>query len=215
MLKDTHQSRRQYDPQADQTTAEVVLKQDIQFGYHSASGKHVKITNDGLRAKKMDVLGNGVACGAQPLKGVAEFEVKIVSHRSGLHFGVMRCKKNAPVKSGHNFPHISFAVLNHCIWADQRLCNNLVTPSKLSAYGSIDLEDLREGDYVGLRLSEDGVLEFTVNSESQGIAAKNVYARDSDIYAVVDHYGNHAATAITKAGECTCSAWLRGRGHVP
>ena len=113
----------------------------------------------------------------------------------------MRCKKSAPIKSDHSFPYISFAVANHCTWADQRLVDNIASQSKLSDYGSIDLDDLDEGDCVGLRLSEEGIMKFTVNGESQGIAAKNVYARDSEVYAVVDHYGTRTATVITKAGE--------------
>ena len=73
-----------------------------------------------------------------------------------------------------------------------------------STYGHVDLRDLREGDRVGLLISEDGVLEFTVNGESQGIAAENVYARNRyrDIYAYVGHW-NAVATEITKAGKMT------------
>ena len=44
------------------------------------------------------------------------------------------------------------------------------------------LDDVREGDCVGLHLSQDGVLEFTVNGESQSIAAENIYTRDTDVY---------------------------------
>ena len=58
-----------------------------------------------------------------------------------------------------------------------------------------------EGDRFGLRLSEDGALEFTVNGESLGIAAENVYrnTRNTDVYAVVKHWDNGTATVITKA----------------
>ena len=205
MLKDTDQIGRQQDPPSDLPTAKFAPNKDIQFGYYSASGKSIIITSDGLGAKKMRELGNGIAYGSQPLKGVAEFEVKIRARSlsSGLQFGIMRCKKGLPIESGPSIPNISFAVANHCVWADQRLSNNIVTPSKQSDYGYIDLDDLREGDFVGLRLSKNGVLEFTVNGESQGIAAKNVYTRNSDVYVVVDHYGSSAATIITKAGECS------------
>ncbi len=41
--------------------------------------------------------------------------------------------------------------------------------------------------------------------ESQGIAAKNIYTRDTDFYAVVDHCGHCVSTVITKAGECYSS----------
>ena len=202
---------RQQDSLSKPATANFVPNEDIQFGYHSASGKQIRITNDGLGAERMDpdrVRSNGVAYGARPLKGISTFEVKIVSYRAksrwSLQFGVMRCKKGVPIESGPSIPSESFNAAYHCVWGDQRLYNNLVTPGEESDYGCVDLDDLREGDCVGLRLSQDGVLEFFVNGESQGIAAKNIYTRNSDVYAVMDHYGQCVATVITKAGECSC-----------
>ena len=113
----------------------------------------------------------------------------------------MRCEKGVPIEPGPSIPSDSQYAANHCVWIDTELYNNIVTPGEESEYGYVDLYDLREGDCVGLRLSQDGVLEFFVNGESQGIAAKNIYTRNSDVYAVVDHYGQCFATVITKAGE--------------
>ena len=149
---------------------------------------------------------NGVAYGAHPLKGMAEWEVKIVSYgaewTSSLGLGVMRCEKGVPIEPGSSIPSDSHRAANHCLWGDHRLFNNIVTPREESEYGYVNLNDLHEGDYVGLRLSQDGVLEFFVNGESQGVAAKNIYTRSSDVYAIVDHYGQCVATVITKAGKC-------------
>ena len=58
----------------------------------------------------------------------------------------------------------------------------LATPTQCRDYGYVDLYDLHEGDRIGLRLSQDGVLEFFVNGESQDIAARDVYTRNSDVY---------------------------------
>ena len=189
-------------------TANFVPNEDIQFGYHSASGKQIRITNDGLAAERVDPdtwYENGEAYGARPLKGMAEFEVKIVSYGTrwsrSIRLGVMRCKKGVPIEPGPRIPRDSYNAANHFVWSIQQLFNNLVTPNKKSNYGCVDLCDLREGDRVGLRLSQDGVLEFFVNGENQGIAAKNIYTRNSDVYAVVDHRSNCVATVITKAGE--------------
>ena len=185
-------------------------KTDIQFGYHNASGKHIRITNNGLGAERMnpeDHFSDGVAYGAKPLKGLAEFEVKIVSYGTNwsgsLLVGVMGSKKGVMIESGHAYgiPRTSYGSKNHCVWAVQTVFNNLVTPREDSDYGYVDLDDLREGDCVGLCVSQDGVLEFTINGESQGIAVKNIYTRDTSIYAVVDHFGQCVATVITKAGE--------------
>ena len=200
--------RIQQDSPSKPTTAKFLPNEDIQFGYHSASGKQIRITNDGLGAERMNpdrVWDDGVAYGACPLKGIAEFEVKIVSYGTkwtgSIRFGVMRCKKDVPIEPGPSIPSDSCDAANHYVWSFQQLWNNLVTPSEQSSYGYVDLCDLREGDRVGLRLSQDGVLEFLVNGESQGIAAKNIYTRNSDVYAVVDHLANCVATVITKAGE--------------
>ena len=210
-LVEEDQTRRLQDPLSESDTDESTPNKDIQFGYHSAAGKNIRITNNGLGAERMnpeDKYDNGIAYGAQPLKGLAEFEVKMMTYGAkwpasdSLALGIRRCKKGVPIESGPGIPVGSHDAQYHCVWTDQRLVNNFITPGEKSDYGYVDLDDLREGDCVGLRLSRDGVLEFTVNGESQGIAAKNIYSRDTDVYAVVDHYGRCVATVITKAGEC-------------
>jgi neuralized-like protein 4 len=184
------QTRRLQDPLSESDTDESTPNKDIQFGYHSASGKHIRITNNGLGAERMnpeDKFDDGVAYGAQPLKGLAEFEVKMVSYGASwagsLRFGIRTCKKSVAIESGPGIPVYSPNAEYHCVWSSQRLFNNLVSPGERPDYGYVDLDDLREGDCVGLCLSRDGVLEFTVNGESQGIAAKNIYTRDTDVYA--------------------------------
>ena len=224
MLVAEDQTRRLQDPLSESDTDESTPNKDIQFGYHSAAGKHIRITNNRLGAERMDpedTYNDGVAYGAQPLKGLAEFEVKMVTYGAkwteSLGLGIRRCKKGVPIESGAGIPADPCGAEYHCMWADQRLRNNFVTPREISDYGYVDLDDLREGDCVRLRLSQDGVLEFTVNGESQGIAAKNIYTRDTDVYAFVDHCGRCVTTVITKAGECYSShiwcmythLWLR------
>ena len=208
------QIRRLQDPLSESDTDESTPNKDIQFGYHSAAGKNIRITNNGLGAERMNHEDdihflNGVAYGAQPLKGLAEFEVKMVTYgrkwAGSLRLGIRRTKRGITIKSGSGIPKDSYDAEHHCVWSGQRLSNNLITPGERSDYGYVDVRDLREGDCVGLCLSRDGVLEFTVNGESQGIAAKSIYTRDTDVYAVVDHYGRCVATVITKAGECYSS----------
>ena len=215
VLVNEDQTRRLQDPHLEPDTDKLTTNKDIQFGYHSASGEYVRFTNNGLGAERINDYSdyeNGVAYGAQPLKGLAEFEVKMVTYEArwsdpiSINVGVMRRPKETPIKSDSSIPNESYNAEHHCVWAGQRLSNNLVTPGEESDYGYVDLCDLREGDCIGLRLSRDGVLEFFVNGESQGIAAKNIYTRDTDIYSVIDHYGCCVATVITKAGES--SAWL-------
>ena len=198
-MSDDKTRKRQQDPPSELTTAKkrkFVSNEDIQFG---TAGAHFRITNDGLGA---EVHENGVVYGVHPLQGRAEFEVKIVKYpgNCGFEFGVMRYKKSA-------FAKLSFNAVDHrvwCSWYGQKLLNNLVTPYEVSDYGNVDLDDLSEGDRVGLCLSENGVLEFFVNGENQGIAARDIYTRNSDVYAHLEicyHRSIMVATVITKAGE--------------
>ena len=202
--------RRVQDPLSKSATTNFMPNKDIQFGFHNASGRQIRITNNGLAAEKRNAdkgYMNGVAYGACPLKGRAEFEVMIVTYGtkwswSALRFGVMRCEEGERIESGPSIPGEMFSAVNRFIWSGEHVHNNLVTPSECFKYGYVDLRDLREGDCIGLYLSQDGVLEFFVNGESQGIASENIYTRNTDVYAVVDHYSSCFATVITKAGEC-------------
>ena len=141
-------------------TANFVPNKDIQFGYHSASGEqNIRINNDGLRAERMDPdkpPNNGVVYGAHPLKGMAEFEIKIVSKETkwtwsfgSLGLGVMRCEKGVPIEPGLSIPILTDDAANHCVWIDTELYNKIVTPHEESEYSYVDLDDLREGDCVG------------------------------------------------------------------
>ena len=47
MMKNNWTRRQEY-------LLEKPTSEDIQFGYHSASGKHIRITNDGLGAEKIN-----------------------------------------------------------------------------------------------------------------------------------------------------------------
>lgn len=202
--------RRQQDPPTEPTTVQetrtFVLEEVTQFGFHNVASHQIKISDDGLSAEKKDPdshYAHGVAYGARPLKGTAEFEVKISSYGTGwsgtLKLGVMRCKKDMPLISGPTIPRYSPEGVDHCVWSSDKLHNRLNAPVETN-YGLTNLDDLREGDRVGLRLSHDGVLVFFVNGKSQGIAAENIYDKNCDVYAVVDHYANCKATSITRAG---------------
>ena len=213
------EGKRQQHPPSELKRMKLGQEEEIQFGYYSPS-QHlgrlqdiVRITNDGLGSESIGrVYGYG-AYGTLPLRGRAEFEVKIVkSHRSSFTIGLMKFKKkNASDCIAH---HDLRRFWDMCMWSFSKQLESFCrrcTPRKTSSeqdsyrYGYVNLDNLCEGDHFGVSLSEDGVLEFTVNGESQGIAAENVYARDTDVYAFVDHwniYGNYggAATVITKAG---------------
>ena len=214
MWDQTPKSKHEDPPQAQEPTTlqeikTFILEDTVQFGYHNISSPQIKITQNGLAAEKLDPdshYAHGVAYGARPLKGTAEFEVKIASYGTGwsgtLKLGVMRAKKDMPLVGGPSIPRYSPEGVDHCVWSSDKIHNRLNTPAVESNYNSgVNLDDLREGDRVGLRLSHDGVLVFFVNGKSQGVAAENIYDKTCDVYAVVDHYANCKATVITRAGK--------------
>ena len=182
--------------------------ESIQFSYHREKYAGLLITDFGLGAEKINLPSSsfhassrGFAYGAQPLKGMAEFEVKLTSDVKfcgTISLGLKRCKKGTPLVSK---PRLSIVPVDSCMWTGTRLHNGLVTPAKKSDYDLVNLNDLCIGDHLGIRVSRSGVLEFFVNGESQGIAARNMYNDNSDVSAVVEHRGNSVSTTITKAGE--------------
>ena len=131
--------------------------------------------------------------------------MEIVSYGTGwsgsLKLGVMRCKAGAGIQR-EDIPRYSPEAKEHCVWSANKLFNRLGGMSAEKDYGSVKLDDLRKGDRLGMRLSEDGVLVFFVNGKPQGVAAEEVYRNDLDVYPVVDHYGNCIATRIVRAS-CT------------
>lgn len=59
-------------------------------------------------------------------------------------------------------------------------------------YGT-DLDDLSEGDKIGVMRSSSGVLHFFVNGTDQGSAATSI---PPNVYAVVDLYGKCSEVII-------------------
>ena len=173
----------------------------IQFGYYSPSQHHgdlqdyIRITNDGLGSEAIGRVCGYSVYGTLPLRGRAEFEVEIVQSRApSFEIGLMKFEKeNAPESIAHYDLHPFCGIKSHRHHHDGK--------ELVFDFPGRNHRNLCEGDRFGLRLSEDGVLEFTVNGDGQGVAAENVYSRDTDVYVVMYHNFNSAATAITKAGE--------------
>ena len=185
------------------------LPQIIQFGFHDVCSEQIRIVDNGLKAEKKDPslhYAHGVAYSALPLKGTAEFEVAMTDYGTGwsgtLKLGVAKYKTGCNVQM-NKIPRYSPEAADHCVWSADKLHNRLRSNqngSQEKQYGKMDLDVLREGDKLGLRLSHDGVLAFFVNGKYQGVAAEKIYEKGHDVYVVVDHYANCKATLITRAG---------------
>lgn len=186
-----------------------VLPQTVQFGFHDVCSEQIKIAENGLRAEKKDPslhYAHGVAYSALPLKGTAEFEVTMTDYGTGwsgtLKLGIARYKTGRSVQTS-KIPRYSPEAADHCVWSSDKVHNRLRSNqngTQEKPYGRMDLDMLREGDRLGLRLSHDGMLTFLVNGKCQGVAADKIYEKGHDVYVVVDHYANCKATVITRAG---------------
>ena len=173
-----------------------------------------QVSEDRLSATKRDpgaTYAYGVVYGERPLRGTAEFEVELVSYGTGwsgtFKLGVTKCKAGHK-PSDKGIPRYSPEGTNHCVWSSDKLHNRLTDCFTEQLYGLVNLDELRAGDRLGMRVTRDGTLEFFVNGAYQGIAAEGIYQRGYDIYVVVDHYANCKATKITRAGENTILTWL-------
>lgn len=186
-----------------------ILPQTVQFGFHDVCSEQIKIAKSGLRAEKKDPslhYAHGVAYSALPLRGTAEFEVTMTDYGTGwsgtLKLGIAKYKTGRSVQTS-KIPRYSPEAADHCVWSSDKVHNRLRSNqngTQEKQYGRLDLDMLREGDRLGLRLSHDGVLTFFVNGKCQGVAAEKIYEKGHDVYVVVDHYANCKATVITRAG---------------
>ena len=162
------------------------------------------VADNGYSAFKFNPEGNyahGVVYSDQPVKGDCEFEVKITSYGTSwsgnIKLGIMRCQGQI----SSNTPRYSLEALNHYVWTSNEFCSHTGGILQKSSYGSMSLDNLKQGDRVGFHISEGGDLSYSVNGDNQGVAMRGVYEQGWNVYIVVDHYGNCTATRITKASK--------------
>ena len=182
------------------------LGEVVTFGYSKVCASQMIINEDGLSARKKDpaqFYAYGVVYGEKALSGVAEFELEIVRYGSGwsgtVKLGVVKVTEDKEL-SVNDVPRYSPDAPGYCVWCADKLYNNLQEKSE-SSYGGKNLDSLRAGSRVGLRVDSNGNLTFLVDGHSQGVASKNVVSKGHKLYVVVDHYANCIETRITRAGE--------------
>ena len=185
------------------------LGEVVTFGYSKVCASQMIISEDGLSARKKDpaqFYAYGVVYGEIPLNGVAEFELEIIRYGSGwsgtVKLGLVKVTDDKEL-TVTDVPRYSPDAPGYCVWCADKIYNNLQVGKAESFYGGRNLDSLRAGSRVGLRVDSDGSLMFLVNGHSQGIASKKVVSKGHKLYVVVDHYANCIETRITRAGELT------------
>ncbi|XP_033763671.1 neuralized-like protein 4 [Pecten maximus] len=164
--------------------------------FHSRTGSLVTLSNDGRTAQRShptQEFNNGVVLSAESLKDDNVFEVKIdkkVNSWSGsIEIGVTTCDPN-----NLNFP-ISATGFREGTWVMSGSSILKDGHSVIEEYGA-DLDQLSEGDKVGVMRTSHGHLHFFVNGADQGVAAVDI---GSVVYAVVDLYGKCAQVSIIES----------------
>lgn len=186
---------------------DFLLGEVVTFGYSKVCASQMIITEDGLSARKKDpaqFYAYGVVYGEKPLSGVAEFELEIVRYGSGwsgtVKIGLVRVIEDKELTVS-DVPRYSPDAQGYCVWCADKLYNNLQDGKSECSYGSKNLDSLRAGSRVGLRVDSNGSLIFLVDGHSQGVASENIISKGYKLYVVVDHYANCIETRITRAGE--------------
>ena len=164
----------------------------------------MRVEENGRSAYKENpasIYAHGVVYGSRPVKGHCEFEVELTSYGTGwsgnLKLGVMRTSGKLEEEA---IPRYSPEASGYCIWCAGKLHDHMIAMTEMP-YGKQSLDELQQGDRLGLQLTRNGILTFLINGRPQGVAASSVYSKkDCDVYVVVDHYANCKSTRITRAG---------------
>lgn len=187
------------------------LNEEIQFGFHRQAGENVFVSRSAEKAMLVDIAnGPGIVYGSCPLKGLSEFEVKLLDYfpsvRGSLKIGIMRHKANYST-SLVSIPKLSEHRDNSCMFfrsqfkEKNEFQNNFGGVHLLRYYGVVDLSQLRKDDHVGMQLSYNGDLRFFVNGISQGLAAEQVYGEGFEVYCFLELAEGYKSVEITRAGE--------------
>lgn len=183
----------------------------IQFGFHPVTGENIQLSENNMAAQRVYRTyggGDAVVIGAKRLKPPSKLEVEIISVESksrgtpvpaSLQIGVMQCKSGTQPKKS-DLPTRSEFSDNCCVLWKSYVWNNLGSQLKTSKYTSVNLCETKQGDRVGVGLTNEGDLLFFLNGKSHGVAVWNVCRKGYDLYPVVDVANACLAIRITTAG---------------
>ncbi|XP_060809528.1 neuralized-like protein 4 isoform X2 [Amyelois transitella] len=162
--------------------------------FHPRCGILVKLSNynkSAERARPLDDYNNGVVMTHRPLYDCELFEIridKLVDKWSGsIEVGVTT-HNPATIR----FPSTMTNMDSGTIMMSG--CKVLVNGhGTCLEYGNFNLDELREGDTVGVMRKDMGILHFFVNGLDQGPAAFNI---PEQVFGIIDLYGRVAQATI-------------------
>ncbi|XP_043229650.1 neuralized-like protein 4 isoform X2 [Amphibalanus amphitrite] len=162
--------------------------------FHSRCGELIVLSNSNktaVRSSATHEFNHGLVFSHAPLNDYQIFEViieaKVNSWSGGLQIGVTPCNP-----ASLELP-ASAMDLRSGTWIMSGSSVSRDGRSVVELYGS-DLDQLAEGDTVGVSRSHKGELVFYVNGSPQGIAGSGLPAQ---VWAVVDLYGKCSQASIT------------------
>ncbi|XP_064459470.1 neuralized-like protein 4 isoform X2 [Ornithodoros turicata] len=168
------------------------------YAFHQRRGYLVTISNENRTAHRIhphQEFNNGIVMSAEPLCDNQLFEVRIdkkISTWSGsIEIGVTTLDPSTLTfpSSATNLRDSSWVMSGIGVLQDGK--------PLVEEYG-VDLDQLGEGDKVGVMRTSSGDLVFFVNGHSQGVAATRI---PPQIYVVVDLYGKCAQVTIVDSSE--------------
>ncbi|XP_047524615.1 neuralized-like protein 4 isoform X2 [Pieris napi] len=187
-------------PMTTEGACALVARDRLRF--HPRCGILVKLSNNNKsaeRSRPLDDYNNGVVMTHRPLYDNELFEIRIdrlVDKWSGsIEVGV----------TTHNPATIRFpsTMTNmDCGTIMMSGCKVLINGQGTCVeYGNFNLDELREGDTIGMMRNSAGKLHYFINSIDQGVAADKV---DQQVWGVIDLYGMTVKVSIVDACEDLC-----------
>ncbi|KAG5890383.1 hypothetical protein JTB14_029747 [Gonioctena quinquepunctata] len=167
--------------------------------FHDRCGSLVKLSNGSRSAERqrpLDEFNNGVVMTQRPLRDSELFEIRIdrlVDKWSGsIEMGITTHNPNSLV-----FPATMTNMRSGTIMMSG--CGILTNgKGTRREYGDFNLDELTEGDRVGMMRKPDGNLHYFINGLDQGIAAQRVPVT---VWGVIDLYGMTIKVSIVERDE--------------
>lgn len=132
----------------------------------------LSLSNDCLVVQSL-ATNSGEAHTLQPLQRTGEFEIIVEARGPNTQVGFVGIGIG---RRHRKSPHPLNTITGCCIWQTSAILNALKKSLSTAGYEQArDLELLIKGDRVGLKITEEGDLEFFINGQSQGVAATDVY----------------------------------------